>query len=400
MLGSMPSLLESLFAVAVIAGVAPILSAVLPGPSLPQVVFLILGGILIGPEALNWAAPDQIAVLSQLGLGFLFLMAGYELEVTLFRQTPGKIAVRAWFLTAAAALVLVLLLQRVTVVDGDIEVMIALTTTALGTLLPILRDNGTLGSSLGPFVFAAGAVGEFFPIVAMALLLSSTGAIGGIIALVGMAVAVFAVLQVLRRARRRGLSTRLGLQEHATGQITLRWTVILLAFLLFLAEDFGLDIVLGGFLAGVVLRRWAPGDTQSLERKLEAISWGLFIPVFFINSGMTLDIDSIVAAPWKPVVFAGLLLLVRGIPALYMYRDELSVTQRWQMVFYTATALPILVALSEVGVDAGIMTTADSATLVGAGVVSVMLYPQIATAIGRRAHSDAQPVDADDTAPA
>jgi Kef-type K+ transport system membrane component KefB len=400
MLGTMPSLLESLFAVAVVAGVAPILTAVLPGPSIPQVVFLILGGILIGPEALDLAAPDQIAVLSQLGLGFLFLMAGYELEIALFRQVPGKIAIRAWFVTAALAMILVLLFQRLGTIDGDVEVMIALTTTALGTLLPILRDNGVLGSPLGPFVFAAGAVGEFFPIVAMALLLSSTGAIGGIIALVGMGVAVYLVLKVLRRVRRRGLPARLGLQEHATGQITLRWTVVLLAFLLFLAEDFGLDIVLGGFLAGVVLRRWAPGDTESLERKLDALSWGLFVPVFFINSGMTLDIDSILAAPWKPVVFAALLLVVRGIPALYMYRDVLSRNQRWQMVFYSATALPLLVALSQVGLAAGVMTAADSAKLVGAGVITVMLFPQIATAIGNRAAPEDEPAEAGEPTPA
>jgi Kef-type K+ transport system membrane component KefB len=400
MLGSMPSLLESLFAVAVVAGVAPILTAALPGPSIPQVVFLLLGGILIGPEMLDLAAPDQIAVLSQLGLGFLFLMAGYELEITLFRQVPGRIAIRAWFVTALLAMALVLLFRQLGTIDGDIEVMIALTTTALGTLLPILRDNGVLDSALGPFVFAAGAVGEFFPIVAMALLLSSTGAIGGLIALFGMAIAVFLVLKVLRRARRRGLSARLGLQEHATGQITLRWTVILLAFLLFLAEDFGLDIVLGGFLAGVVLRRWAPGDTRSLEGKLEALSWGLFVPVFFINSGMTLDIASILAAPWKPLVFAAMLLLVRGLPALYLYRDVLSGNQRWQMVFYTATALPLLVALSQVGVEAGVMTAADSATLVGAGVLTVMLFPQIATAIGHRAAPEPQPADAGEATPA
>ncbi len=149
MLGSMPSLLESLFAVAVIAGVAPILTAVLPGPSIPQVVFLLLGGILIGPEVLDFADPDQIEVLSQLGLGFLFLLAGYELEIALFRQIPGKIAIRAWFITALLATALVLLAQRFETIDGDIEVMIALTTTALGTLLPILRDNGTLGHCVG-----------------------------------------------------------------------------------------------------------------------------------------------------------------------------------------------------------------------------------------------------------
>ncbi|MEZ5186792.1 MAG: cation:proton antiporter [Candidatus Nanopelagicales bacterium] len=395
----MPSLLESLFAVAIVAGIAPILTAVLPGPSIPQVVFLILGGILIGPEAFNWASPDQIAVLSQLGLGFLFLMAGYELEVELFQQTPGRLAVKGWFITAGLAIVAVLVIQRMRGIDGNVEVVIALTTTALGTLLPILRENGTLDRPLGRFVFAAGAVGEFLPIVAMALLLSSTGAIGGLIALVGMALAVFAVLRVLIRVRRRGLALRLGLQEHGTGQITLRWTVVLLALLLLLASDFGLDVVLGGFLAGVVLRRWAPGDTVQLERKLEALSWGLLIPVFFVNSGMTLDIDSIIARPYAPIVFAALMLVIRGVPALSLYRNVLTGNQRWQMVFYTATALPLLVALSEVGQTAGIMTSSDAATLVGAGVVSVMLFPQIATAIGRR-DPESQPAPADVGPPA
>lgn len=399
MLGHMPSLLESLFAVAIVAGIAPIVTAVLPGPSIPQVVFLILGGILIGPEAFNWASPDQIAVLSQLGLGFLFLIAGYELEVTLFRQTPGRLALKGWFITAGLAITTVLVIQRSHVIDGDIEVTIALTTTALGTLLPILRENGTLEGPMGKFVFAAGAVGEFLPIVAMALLLSATGAIGGIIALLGMAIAVYGILQVLIRARKRGMAWRIGLQEHATGQITLRWTVVLLAFLLMLAEDFGLDIVLGGFLAGVVLRRWAPGDTAQLKRKLEALSWGLLIPVFFINSGMTLDIDSILARPYAPITFALLMLLIRGVPALFLYRGVLTRNQRWQMVFYTATALPLLVALSEVGQSAGIMTSSDAATLVGAGVLSVMLFPQIATAIGRR-KQEPQPAPAPVTPPA
>ena len=281
-----------------------------------------------------------------------------------------------------------LVLSNRRVLDGEVEIAIAMTTTALGTLLPILRDNGTLAGRLGPFVVAAGAVGEFLPVIAMALLLSSSGALGGILSLASLGLTVYIVVRILMKLRGLGLAERLGLQEDGTGQIFMRWTILLLAYMLFVAADQGLDVVLGGFLAGMVLRHWGPGDSRRLQGKLETVGWGLLIPVFFINSGMTLDIDSILAEPWNPVLFAILLLVIRGLPALVLYRDVLSRSERWQMALYTATALPLLVALSEIGQDAGVMTAADAATLVGAGVLSVMFYPQIATLIGMRTRTE------------
>ena len=104
--------------------------------------------------------------------------------------------------------------------------------------------------------------------------------------------------------------------EHATSQTTLRLTVMLLFGLLVFASDFGLDVVLGAFLAGVVLRRWAPGDVDALEDKLDAVGYGFFIPVFFVSSGMGLDLDSIADAPARLVAFFVLLLAVRGLPSL------------------------------------------------------------------------------------
>ena len=143
--------------------------------------------------------------------------------------------------------------------------------------------------------------------------------------------------------------------EHSTSQTTLRFSIVLLLFLLAVAAQFGLDVVLGAFLAGMVLRRWAPGDVHSLEEKLDAVGYGFFIPVFFVVSGMNLDVDSIVEAPLRLLVFFVLLLLVRGLPALLVYRRALSMTQRVQMMFITATTLPLLVALAEIGLRNGTM---------------------------------------------
>jgi Kef-type K+ transport system membrane component KefB len=199
-----------------------------------------------------------------------------------------------------------------------------------------------------------------------------------------MGISVFIVVKILSRLRKSRVVARLGLQDEGTGQIMVRWTILLLAALLLTASDEGLDVVLGGFLAGVVLRRWGPRNSERLEGKLDVIGWGLLIPAFFVTSGMNLDIRSILQEPWKPVVFAGLMFLIRGLPALVLYRGVLTRPQRWQMALYTATALPLLVALSEVGQDAGVMSASDAATLVGAGVISVMVFPQVATLIGER----------------
>lgn len=342
---------------------------------------MIIGGVLIGPEVLANASPDDMSLLSTLGLSFLFLLAGYELEPTLMRQPPGKIAIRSWFVSAALSLAVTALLYQAGIINDFVEIAIALTTTALGTLLPILRDAGVMDGPLGPYVFAAGAVGEFFPIVAMALLLTSSGPIGGLFALFGMAAATLIALLIIRWVKRKGWGEKLRLPEDATGQTTLRWTLVLLAGLVLAADDFGLDVVLGAFLAGVVLRQWAPVSAESLERKLEAVGYGVFIPIFFVTSGMKLDIISILENPLRLLLFFVLLFAVRGLPQLFMYRGQLDRVQRWQMVFLTATALPLLVALADVGTESGLMLPENAAALVGAGALSVLVFPLVATTL-------------------
>jgi Kef-type K+ transport system membrane component KefB len=373
--------LTSLFWVVLVAALAPLIVKILPGPRLPGVVFMLIGGIIIGPELLARANPDDMSLLSTIGLSFLFLLAGYELDLALMRQPAGRIALRSWFVSAALGLVVTALLYETGVVNDFIAIAIGLTTTALGTLLPILRESGTMSGPLGPYVFAAGAAGEFLPIVAMALLLTSAGPIAGVFALVGMAIATFVALWLIRFVKGRRWGEKYMLAEESTGQNTLRWTMVLLAGLVLVADDFGLDVVLGAFLAGVVLRQWAPVSAESLERKLEAVGYGVFIPIFFVTSGMKLDVISILENPLRLLLFFGLLFAVRGLPQLLMYRRTLDRTQRWQMVLLTATALPLLVALADVGTESGLMLPENAAALVGAGALSVVVFPLLATSL-------------------
>ena len=289
-----------------------------------------------------------------------------------------------WLVSAVASIAVTGVLAAAGFVDAFVPVALALTTTALGTLLPILRDNDMLSGPLGRAIMPTGAVGEFFPIVGIAIFLGSKGRIFGLLSLVVMCVLALGLVWLPRLARLERFESISERGEDSTSQTTLRLTVMLLFGLLVFAADIGLDVVLGAFLAGVVLRRWAPGDVEALEGKLDALGYGFFIPVFFVSSGMGLDLGSIAEAPARLVVFFFLLLAVRGLPSFFLYRRELVLHQRVQMMLLTATSLPLLVALAAVGLDSGEMLPENAAALVGAGVLSVMVFPGLAVALNLR----------------
>ena len=373
--------LIDLLIVSLIAALTPIAAGLLSRLRVPQVVILIVGGILVGPQVLGWAEPAGIELVSNVGLGFLFLLAGYELELGLFRERAGRLALSSWLVTALVAVAVTGALAAAGFVRAFVPIAIGLTTTALGTLLPILRDNQMLEGRFGAFIMAAGAVGEFLPIVATAVFLSAQGAFLGLLSLVligGVALLLTLVPRLVRNEKIRGILSE---GEHATSQTTLRWTMVLLFALLVIAADFGLDVVLGAFLAGVILRRWAPGDVDALEGKLDAVGYGFFIPVFFVTSGMSLDLHSIIESPARLIVFFVLFLVVRGLPALLFYRQDLPMRGRVQMMLLTATALPLLVALAHIGLESGTMLPENAAALVGAGVLSVIVFPAVAVSL-------------------
>ncbi|GAA4725820.1 hypothetical protein GCM10023350_05630 [Nocardioides endophyticus] len=164
----------------------------------------------------------------------------------------------------------------------------------------------------------------------------------------------------------------------AQWQTTLRISILLLLGLLVLAGEFGLDVVLGAFLAAAVLRWWAPGDTHALEGKLDAVGYGFFIPVFFVSAGMDIDVHSILESPARLIVFVALLLVVRGLPTLVVYRRDLVVRERIRLMLCVATSLPMIVALTQIGLASKTMRPENAAALVGAGVLSVLLFPLVA----------------------
>jgi len=374
------STLGTLLAIAVVAVLAPVLVAVLPGPRIPQVVLLLVGGMLIGPQSLNLGSPDKAQILADVGLGFLFLLAGYEVDQRLLGADPGRRAALAWLVTAALAVGIVGLLYAAGLVRAFVPVAIALTTTALGTLLPILRENQMMRGRLGSHLLAAGALGELLPIIAVALFLGTTDRWVALISLVVVGAVAFGLTLLSRSFRMDRIRTFIEEGEHETTQMSVRGTVLLLTLLLAVTEEFHLDAVLGAFLAGMVLRRWAGKGLPTLEGKLDALGYGFFIPVFFVYSGMTMDLRSMVSAPLRVLMFAVLMLVV---PVQVLYRRVLDGRERWQMALVTSTGLPLLVAIAEIGRRNGTMLPENAAALVGAGVLSVLVFPALAVVLRR-----------------
>lgn len=244
-----------------------------------------------------------------------------------------------------------------------------------------------LGGKFGQHLFAAGAVGELGPVLAISLFLSASGSWQSALAIATVVSAAWLVARVPVWLEGTRVAEIVSSTSENTTQSVLRWTITLLLGALLLTADFGLDIVLGAFLAGMVLRQSSgemPEGQSGLLGKLDSAAYGFFIPIFFISSGMGLDLTSIVENPGRLAVFFSLLLLVRGLPALVVYRHEFPIAERLQLMFLSATALPLIVAITEVSMANGTMLAENAAALVGAGALSVAVFPFIALQIRNR----------------
>ena len=393
----MAEVFTSLLLIVAVAFVAPLISWTIPKRLVPEVVLLILGGMLIGPHGLGLAVEDSsIELLRELGVAFLFLMAGYEIDVNELRGAGGRHAAIAWMLSLGLAFGAV---TAIGVTGGaasanGIAIAIAMTSTAIGTILPILRDRGLLPTAVGASILNHGAVGEVGPILLMALLLGSRSTWASLAILAVFLVITLLIVRFTSRVKRVGrrLVEAIHLGASTTAQTTIRATVLLLVGLCAIATVFDLDVVLGAFAAGFVLRHVLPEGDAQFEEKLDGLAYGFFVPIFFVTSGMGIVVSLDGEAVIDLLAFFVLLVLVRGVPVWLASRAErrrdgsraYSMRQSLQIAVYSTTALPIIVAVTQVAVSAEAMSTSFASTLVLAGVLSVLVLPAAGLVLGHR----------------
>jgi Kef-type K+ transport system membrane component KefB len=379
--------LNSLLLVFAIGAATPFLCEWVPRVRLPLVVLEICLGILVGPQVLGWAAAGPtIQVLSNFGLACLFFLAGYEVDFHAIQGRPLALAASGWLLSFVLCLGVGYGLQVLGVVDSGLIVGAAMTTTALGTLMPILRDAKELRTRFGAYAVAAGAMGEFGPILLIALVLSTgEGEHGGSpVLLVAFTAIILAGVVAALRVRPPRTILLLQAKMHTSAQLPVRLSVLVLASLVVVARQFGLDSILGAIAAGILVSLASPGEHgEALRHKLEAIGFGLFVPIFFVTTGLRYDLHALVSsglALAQLPLFVAMFLVVRGLPAL-LVRGDLDGAGRIALALVSATQLPLVVAIADVGLRSGQLQPATAASLVGAGLVSVLLFPIVALSL-------------------
>jgi Kef-type K+ transport system membrane component KefB len=383
--------LTALLVFAAVAVASPILSSLLrPIVRVPLVVFELVIGLVLGPAVLGWIQVNQFtAFLANIGLASLFFLAGNEIDFAAVRGRSLGFAGGAWLVSLAVGLGVGILLTHS--VSSGVFVGIAVTTTALGAIMPLLRDAGELNSPFGRTILAVGAVGEFGPLIGISLFLSGHSPLTESLVLIGFVLLAAAAIFLASRAPLRPLHRLITATLHTSGQFAVRLVILILAALTFLSVALGLDMLLGAFVAGVLSRvvlAAAPEDArESIEGKLEAVGFGFLVPFFFINTGLTFSLGALTANPFLLAlvpIFLVVFVVVRGVPTLMAVPRATPWRDRGAVILFASTGLPVIVAVTGIGVRSHELSPGLAAALVAAGMLSVLVLPAVGLALHRR----------------
>jgi Kef-type K+ transport system membrane component KefB len=381
----------NLLIVVAVAVAAPLVVGYFPRLRIPAVVLEIIGGIIIGPSGFGWVHVDlPVAILALFGLAFLLFLAGLEIDVHRLRGRLLRFALLGYLVTLVLGYGAGATFDAAGWVSQPLLLAIALSATSLGLVVPVLKDAGQVHSQVGQTALAAASIADFGAIVLLSLFFSSSGGSTGSKAVVlGAFAALVAVtgLAVSGAARSMRLGQVLTRLQDTTAEIRVRFAVLLLVAFTFLAARFGLESILGAFLAGAIVGL-VDRDSSShpnFRAKLEGIGYGFLIPVFFVSSGIKLDLTGLLHSPSALVrvpVFLLALLVVRGVPALLGLRAN-GTRSTLALGLLQATSLPFLVTATQIGVALGKITPVTAAALVCAGLLSVLIFPLVALTLLR-----------------
>jgi Kef-type K+ transport system membrane component KefB len=382
-----------LLIVVAVAFAAPFVLGLFPRVRLPSVVLEIVAGIVIGPSLLGIVEVDQsIEVVAVIGLAFLLFLAGLEIEFEKLRGQALRLTALGFVLSFGIALVVALLLKAGGLIETPLLVAIILCATSLGVIIPVLKDAGEISSRFGQLVVAAGSIADFGAIILLSIFFSGEGGIGSTPVLLGalglLAVAVYLVVRGAEGSRRiRGDLVRL---QDTTAQIRVRAAMLLFVGFAAVAEQLGLEVILGTFAAGAMLTlvdRDQFMTHPNFRRKLEAIGYGVFIPVFFVASGVRYDLPALTESPENFAmvpIFLAALAIARGLPTL-LYKGLVGGRRTVVAALFQSTSLPFIVAATAIGMELGLIDGAASAALIAAGLLSVLLFPVIGLGLLRGA---------------
>src|SRR5215203_5000386 len=389
----------NLLIVAAVAFAAPFLLGLRPSLRLPSVVLEIIAGIVVGPSVLGLAEVDQaIEVIALVGLAFVLFLAGLEIEFDKLKGSVLRLTAIGFALSFGIALVVALGLQAGGLIETPLLVAIILCATSLGVLIPVLKDAGEINSTFGQLIIAAASVADFGAIILLSIFFSREGGTGSTLLLLGSLFVLAAVVYGATKGAEHSMRIRADLVrlQDTTAQIRVRAAIVLFVGFAAIAEQLGLEVILGTFIAGAVLGLVDRDEVMThpdFRRKLEAVGFGFFIPVFFVTSGVRFDLGALTASSSNLAmvpIFLAALLLARGVPAI-VYRGALDARQTRIAALMQATSLPFIVAATAIGRELRLIDAAGSAAMIGAGLLSVLCFPLGGLLLLRRGAPRKQP---------
>ena len=377
--------LQSLVIAMVIVASIP---ALLPRLVVPIVVLEIITGALIGPQALGLVHPHQITnFLAHFGLGLLFLMTGFEMDPSKLKGEPIRNAVLGWLMSITIAFIIANSLYRFGLTKNIALTATAISTTAISAMLPILRDSGQLSPPYGPYVLSAGLMGKIGPLLFLAVISSDRDPFKEILLTVFFLAGAIIAFFILQKLNGSHLSKIIGKTMHTSVQFPMRLAMCALILLVSLSEYLKIDTALGAFVAGLLLRAIIHSDyDEDISARFDGVASALLIPIFFLISGTRLDIPSLIAnreAMFMIPVYSVLMLVVRGAPALLLYRSSLNVKQRFRLALHSSTQISLVVVITDIGIGKGLISSMQGAQLVGGSILTILIYPIIAEMIFR-----------------
>jgi Kef-type K+ transport system membrane component KefB len=371
---------------------APLALGLVPRLAVPSVVLEIVIGIVIGPAVLGWVEIDEpVEVLALLGLAFLLFLAGLEIDLAALRGALLRAASLGYAISLVLAVVAGLVIDLAGIADQPLLIAVILASTSLGVIVPVLQDAAESPTKFGQLVIAAASIADFGSVLLLSFLFSGeSGGAGTKLILIGVFVLAIAaaLFAVVGAEHSRRISATLVRLQDTSAQIRVRGAFVLLVGMTVLAEELGLELILGAFAAGAILNHLDFNDVMThpeTRKKLAAVGFGVFIPVFFVSSGVRFDLDALFsssAAIASIPAFVVALLFVRGLPAL-LYRGELDRRQVIAAGLLQATALPFIVAATQIGQDLGLIDAATSAGFIAAGLITVLVFPAAALSLLR-----------------
>jgi Kef-type K+ transport system membrane component KefB len=355
-------------------------------------VLEIVLGIILGPAGLGWVEIDEpVEVFSVVGLAFLLFLAGLEIDLHALKGKLLRQASEGFVISLALAVASAFALYASGIADSPLLIAVILSSTSLGVIVPVLQDSGEARSPFGQLVIAAASIADFASVLLLTILFSreATGTDTKLI-LIGVFVLVLVVVAVTvaRAERSTVVSGVLRRLQDTSAQIRVRGAFVLLIGMVALAEQLGLELILGAFAAGAILNHLDMDNEMThpeFRAKLTAVGFGVFIPVFFVASGIRFDLDALFADASTIAsipAFLAALLVARGLPAM-LYRGDFGQRRARAAALLQATSLPFIVAATQIGQDLGVIDAAASAAFIGAGLLSVLVFPISALALLR-----------------